>query len=340
MKTFIKTIIGLVALLVILYFSANYILRKLTVKVVAELKPKLEQKGIIVESLDYTKVRLVSYNSIAIINTNLDFHLNKKMFGKESFHAQFSASSINVRFADFDNPSLFFKIKDFSIYIEPDEENENKPFGRLSNGFIQSRIPVYMKNPEESAREMLQEIKLLFAESKTPMDIEMQMDVLLGIDDKEIKVGLFTERREDWTYLRFDPEDILDAAQSVELDLTDKEAEIIAHYPSKVPAMIKITRDAKRLSNYEKSRDDSFPEDAYRHVYWSYHLTREFGPELAEEITDAHETAPGNTKNKRLMDYHNNEFGRILASGDLSETEIKNMVLESKDVIRNADEVK
>lgn len=340
MKTFIKTIIGLIAILIVIYFSANYILRELTVKVVAELKPKLEQKGIMIESFDYTNVRLISFNSIAINNTNLDFHLNKKMYGKESFHAQFSASSINVRFADFENPSFFFKLNDFSLYIEPDEENTNKPFGRLNNGFIHSRIPVYMKNPEESAREILNEIKLLFAESKTPMDIEMYMDVLLGIDDKETKVGLFTERYENWTYLRFDPEDILDAAQSIELDLTEKEGEIIAHFPSKVPAMIKITRDAKRLSNYEKNLDGSFPEDAYRHVYWSYHLTREFGPELAKEITDAHETAPGNTKNERLMDFHNNEFGRKLATEALSETEIKNLVLKSKDVIRSADEIR
>jgi hypothetical protein len=340
LKTFIRTIIGLIGLLFIIYFSANHILQKLAVKVVAELKPKLEQKGIMVESFDYSNVQLVSYNSIAIINTNLDFHLNKKMYGKESFHAQFSASSINIRFADFENPSFFFKLNDFSLYIEPDEENTDKPFGRLNSGFIHSRIPVYMKNPEESAREILDEIKLLFAESKTPLDIEMHMDVLLGIDDREAEVGLFTERIDNLTYLRFNSADILDAARSFELDLTEKEAEIIARFPSKVPAMIKITRDAKRLSNYEKNMDGSFPEDAYRHVYWSYHLTREFGAELAKEITDAHETAPGNTQNERLMDFHNNELGRKLATGTLSETEIKNLVLKSKDVIRSADEIR
>jgi hypothetical protein len=197
-----------------------------------------------------------------------------------------------------------------------------------------------MKNPEESAREILQEIKLLFSNNKTTLDIEMYMDVLLGIDDKETNVGLFTERSENLTYLRLNPADILDAARSVELDLTEKEAEIIADFPSKVPAMIKITRDAKRLSNYEKNLDSSFPEDAYRHVYWSYHLTREFGPELAKEIADAHETAPGNTKNERLMDFHNNEFGRTLAKEVLSETEMKNLVLKSKDVIRSADEIR
>lgn len=340
MKKFIRTTIFLATILVIIYFSANYILRVLAVKIVAELKPKLEQKGIIVESFDYARVRLNSYNSVAIINTELDFYLNKQMYGKESFHAHFHASSVNIRFADFRNPSLFFKINNFSVFIEPDEDDEKRPFGQLKNGFLQSIIPVYLKNPEESAREILQEIKILFAESKTPMHLEIDVDVLLGIDDRELTVGLFTERRDNWTYLRFDPEAILDAAQSFEMDLVEKEAEIIANYPSKVPAMIKITRDAKRLSSFEKSLDDTFPEDAFRHIYWSYHLTREFGPELAKEITDAHETAPGNTEKKRLMDFHNNEVGLKLAAKDISESEIKRFVLQSKDIIRHPDEIR
>jgi hypothetical protein len=340
LKILIKTTIVLLVLLGIVYISANSILKKVAVKVVEELKPKLEQKGIVIENFNYSNVRLNSYNSVAVAQIDLDFYLNKKMYGKESFHAQFDARSITVRFADFNNPSFFFTLKDFSVFIEPDEKTEKKPFGKLQNGYLTSRIPVYLKNPEESAREILDEIKILFHENKTPLDLEFEVDVLLGIDDKEVKVGLFTDRKDGLTYLKFDDQDILDAAQLFDLDLTEKEAEIIADYPSKVPAMIKITRDAKRYSKTETSKDHSFPEDAYRHIYWSYHLTKAFGPELAKEITDAHETAPGNTKNERLMDYHNNEVGRAYADESLNLDEIKRRVLQSKDIIRNPNEVK
>lgn len=320
--------------------SANFVLKKLAVKVVEELKPQLAEKGVVVENFNYSNVRLISYNSIAISQIDLDFYLNRKMYGKESFHTQFDAASVNVRFADFDNPSLFFTLKDFSVFIEPDEASEKKPFGKLENGYLTSKIPVYLKNPEESAREILDEIKILFKENKTLLELEIEVDVLLGIDDKEVKVGLFTERKEGQTCLTFDYKDILEAAQLFDLDLAEKEAEIIAEYPSKVPEMIKITRDAKRYSKTEKSKDYSFPEDAYRHIYWSYHLTKALGPELAKKITDAHETAPGNTKNERLMDYHNNELGRAFASESLSLDEIKRRVLLSKEIIRNPDEVK
>ena len=340
MKTLIKTALFLLVISLIAYFSANYVLKKIAIKAVAELKPRLEQKGIIIENFSYSNVLLNSYNSCAIKNFDLDFHLNRKMYGKESFIAHFEARSITVRFADFNNPSFFFTFNDFSLFVEPEENSEKKPFGKLENGYLKSRIPIYLKDPEESAREILAEVKTLFKENKTPIDLEIEVDVLLGIDDKEVKVGLFTERETSITHLKFNDKDILKAAKDFDLDLAEKEAEIIANYPSKVPVMIKITRDAKKLSNNEKSKNRSFPEDAYRHIYWSYHLTEEFGPDLAKEITDAHETVPGNTENERKMDYHNNKIGRKYADETISLDELRIRVLNSNEVIRHPNDVK
>lgn len=340
MKALIKTSIFFLILFLVIYFSANYVLKKLAVQAVAELKPRLEQKGIIIENFNYSNVRLNSYNSCAITDIDLDFYMNKKMYGKESFKARFDANSITVRFADFKNPSFFFTLKNFSVYVEPDENSAKKPFGKLENGYLKSRIPLYLKTPDESARKILAEVKTLFHENKTPFDLEIEVEVLLGIDEKEIKVDLFSERVDSLTYIKFEAEDILKAAAEFDLDLAEKEAEIIADYPSKVPSMIKITRDAKKYSRTEKGKDQTFPEDAYRHIYWSYHLTRELGPELAKEITDAHETAPGNTKNERLMDYHNNEVGRNYANQDISLQELKNKVLISNEIIRHPKDVR
>lgn len=306
----------------------------------AELKPRLEQKGILIENFNYKNISLNSYNSCVVNDIDLDFHLTRKMYGGESFKARFNANSITVRFADFNNPSFFFTLKDFELFIEPEENSAKKPFGKLENGYLKSRIPLYLKNPEESAREILAEVKKLFRENKTPIDLEIKVDVLLGIDKKEVKVGLYTERIESQTYLKFEVKDILKAAKEFDLDLAIKEAEIIANHPSKVPALIKITRDAKRLSEFELSKNASFPEDAYKHIYWSYYLTREFGPDLAKEITDAHETLPNNTENERKMDFHNNEVGRKYANEILSANELKKRTLVSNEIIRDPNEVR
>ncbi len=340
MKTLFRTIFALVVILVVIYFASGFILKNLAIRAENELRPRLEAKGIFIDSFDYKSIQLTSYNSATIADLNLRFNLTRKMYGKESYDAAFDARSINVRFANFNNPSLFFAAKNFSVFIEPHDENNQKTFGKLQNAYLQSRIPLYLKHPEESADEILQEIQKLFRENQTQLDINFRADVLLGIDDDELQVGLYTERSGDITVLKFNHKDILKAAEKFDLDLAPQEAEIIARYPGKVPAMIKITRDAKRLSTYEKSMNKNFPEDAYRHIYWSYHLTREFGPELAKEITDAHETVPGNTEHERLMDYHNNEVARKIAERYLSNDDLKRMVMESPDIIRWPADVK
>ncbi|MCG8308679.1 MAG: hypothetical protein MI975_14900 [Cytophagales bacterium] len=340
MKTILKTTIFFFILFLIFYFSANYVLKKLSGRIISELQPRLEQQGIIIRNFDYSNVHLTSYNSCTLKKVDLDFYLNRNLYGKESFSARFNAESISLRFADFENPSFFFTFEDFRIFVAPEETSDKRPFGKLDNGYLKTRIPLYLKNPEESAREILNEVRKLFRENKTPIDLEIDVDALLGIDSREVKVGLFTQREGDITYLKFEDDDIYEAAKAFEIDLAEKEAEIIANYPSKVPAMIKITRDAKRLSKLEKDIDPSFPEDAFRHIFWSYHLSREFGPELAKEISDAHETIPGNTAEERHMDYHNNAIGIQLAQQKMSLEELKHQVLNSREIIRNPEEIR
>ncbi len=315
-------------------------LKKVAKKLITQLEPRLEQQGVIIDNFNYKNLLLNSYNSCAMVDIVLDFHLNRKMYDKATFKAQFKARSITFRFADFKDPSFFFTFKDFELRVEPDDDAEKKPFGKLDNGYLKTRIPLHIQYPEESAKEIFAELKTLFRTNKSVMDLEIKADVHLSIDDKEVKVGFFTERINQQTFLKFNANEILKAALQFELYVSEQEAKIMANHPSKVPALIKITRDARRFSSNEKTKDENFPEDAYKHIYWSYHLSRAFGADLAKEITDAHETIPNNTKNERLMDFHNNEQGRKLAKEILTVDEIKDLVLNSSDVIRGPDEVR
>lgn len=339
MKTFVKTGLILCILFGAIYFSANAILKKLAVKTLAELQPRLEQKGILVDSFDYAGIRLTGYNRCTVSDFEVTFHLNRQMFGKQSFKTNFKAEKIQLRFADLHQPSFFFNIKDFSLFTTTDDAQTNKPYGKLENGFINIRLPVYIKSPENSAREILAQLKTLFHENSTPIDLDLQADAWLGIDDKKVKVGLFTIRENGRTQLRLDDDDIYNSSKQFDLDLAEKEAEIIANYPNKVPTMIKITRDAKRYSKEEAARQDGFPEDAFRHIYWSYHLTRTLGPELAKKITDAHETAPGNTQAEHEMDYHNNAVGQQYAKENLSYDDLKDRALHRPEIIRSPESV-
>jgi len=175
----------------------------------------------------------------------------------------------------------------------------------------------------------------LFRENSIPDPMEFNGVALLNLDGNSIKIRMSTERNDQRTYLIFNKEDILSATKDFsDVEISDKEAQLISQYPARTLHILKITRDARRISNNLKSNHSDFPDDAFKHIYWSYHLSRTFGPDFAKEITDAHETLPNNTAQQRAMDFHNNEIGRKLVSKNLSVEELKKIVLKSPQVIR------
>ena len=127
----------------------------------------------------------------------------------------------------------------------------------------------------------------------------------------------------------------LRAAGHLDKDLTEAEIAIIHRYPEEAPKIAQITKYAKDKSKEARRRDPRVPEDAYRHVLWSYLLTKEFGPELAKEITDAHELGvTGNTPRERRRDINNNEVGRRYALEGYTEDNILERVMRDPKVIR------
>ena len=73
--------------------------------------------------------------------------------------------------------------------------------------------------------------------------------------------------------------------------------------------------------------------DAYRHMYWSARLAKEFGPEWAEQFTTAHERRPGAPTQREAMDLYNNSIGinYIREHPNASVDDIKKFVKESVD---------
>ena len=53
--------------------------------------------------------------------------------------------------------------------------------------------------------------------------------------------------------------------------------------------------------------------DAFRHIYWSYRMTEDLGPDAAKRFADAHEITVPTPDGDRLMDLFNNNLGRRLA---------------------------
>ena len=117
-------------------------------------------------------------------------------------------------------------------------------------------------------------------------------------------------------------------------NLTDAESDLLSLSPFKVPELLKIMHYARQESEKYK-KDKNIPEDAYRHVLWSFLLTKKYGPVFAKKVTDAHEIGDDtNTEADHRMDYNNNEVGRRYALENYKKNEILYRLLNDPAVIR------
>lgn len=327
--------------LIIAYFIGGYIARYLIKNGLEYIEPELASYGIILKHFHYGDVQLRSPNSFSIKRVDIEFDLEKEFYGKKSFSALFNSGVVVVRLSKLRDPVLKFSLYDFNLYIQPNEESPNRPFGKFENASWIAEVPLRLYDPRESGELILEKLQTLFNENSIPDEVDFKGDAILNLDGRDIRISMYTERKDGRTFLFFNKDDLLAAANNFEnFDLSEEEAQLLSQYPARTLHILKITRDAQRISEKEKSKQSDFPDDAFKHVYWSYHLTRTFGPEFSKEITDAHETMPNNTSEQRKMDFHNNEIGRVLASESLSVNDLRNYVLNSKDVIRFPEEIK
>ncbi len=327
-------------LVIIAYFIGGYIARYLVKHGLEYIEPELASQGIVLKHFHYGDVQMRSPNSFSIKNVDIEFDLEREFYGKKSFSAEFNSGIVVVRLSNFRDPTLKFSLRDFNLYIQPNEENPNRPFGKFENASWSGEAPLRIYNARESGELILEKLNTLFNNNSIPDEIDFKGDAILNLDGQDIRIRMYTETNDGRTFLFFDKDDLLAAADNFEnFNLSEEEALLLSQYPARTLHILKITRDAQRISEKEKSRNSDFPDDAFKHIYWSYHLTRTFGPEFSMEITDAHETMPNNTPEQRKMDFHNNELGRILASESLSVDDLRRYVMNSKDVIRFPEEV-
>lgn len=327
-----KLIIGVLLLISAGYLAGNYWLNKQAEIYAPKIRASLEAYGIEFEQLEYGKLSINSWSSVSIHDVEATFMLVRDIYGRDQFDIKLSIDKLIVRDIDFTENTVRIDIDDFDIEVIS-EQGQLKDTARLTDAEFTHDTPISISSPELGVQDILKQLGLLF-KGKGAQGVSLSGTTRLPIGGEEITLDIATIEEEGQVFLSFDPEDVADAAELLGLKLGSAEAAIIARHPYQVPAMIEITKAAKDKSRALGRKDKDFPEDAYRHVYWSYHLSRELSPALAQEITDAHETVKGNTQAERAMDFHNNEIAREIAGRKLSDTQLIQFVLTSNEVIR------
>ena len=224
-----------------------------------------------------------------------------------------------------------------AVRLDSSDRPTALPFDQFANASaLIGDLP--LANPRRVADVLRTKLRELFLENQAVGDVDFNGDVTLDVDGSRFVAHLYTDRDGDRFRLRFRASDIQRISDAKALELVPEQVEIVSAYPLRAPVIMLLT-DRARDQSRQFAPDDVWLQDAFRHVIWSFLLTRSFGPEFAAKVTDAQEKRPGNTPNERAMDFHNNAIGRRLVADGFVLAALPQLVREDPDIIRHPDEV-
>ncbi len=339
MKKLLVFLVVLAVLAGAAYTGINLVVNRAAATFLPQAEALLASRDVHIDHLVYESIRYMPPRRIEVHNVETHFTIRPEMARDKQFPSFFRAGTVAFKVTDFKNPAGMIIIKNFDLDIQHRDEEHQNPFGRLSNAFWRQDENLSIRDPRQSIARMLHHASQLFQDTRVKSEIDFRAEVEFQLDGERATMQLYTIQNAGYSALRMREADVKKAADIFELNLAPQEIELLSIFPTRAPKIMEITRFAKMNAKDAHKRDRSIPEDAYRHVMWSYLLTREFDAQFAKRITDAHETIPGNTPDERKMDYHNNEMGRQFAERGIARQQIMFKVMYDPQVIRYPDEV-
>jgi hypothetical protein len=211
----------------------------------------------------------------------------------------------------------------------------------IEHGQLKAELPIDVRDSGKLASSLVElpnQVLQFLQEGKTQIPFGFRARSTFKIGEAVVKGDITTRRKNGYFFIVISPDDLRKISATLKEDLTEEEIRLLSLNPLRAQAILRITKYARVQSEAAYAKDATVPEDAYRHVLWSFLLTKQFRPEFAKQVTDAHEigSVKRNTEADHRMDYHNNEVGREYVKKGYGEGQILQMVRTDPQVIRVA----
>jgi hypothetical protein len=351
LKICIKFLALFAVLCGIAYLGINALLDPVSDEVTHILIEKLSTPNLLFSEPSFRNARISSYNAITLDGFGLTAALASNDASKKATKARVSIEELTVEAETITQGLFIISLKGFSIaarHLSDDGSDEGKEASEVFHGgCLTLPLKLNVMNYTEAAsqlRLLVSEMKKLFGEGETTVPVKLTAEEILSIGDKAFTASLWIEKRGNRYRLIANKDDLGFISQTIlskTQTATPADMEIVANNPLKAQQLFRIRSNASNTAQSAHERDPKIPEDAYRHVLWSYLLTKEYGADFAKAVTDAHEfTVDPEEKNNpnaegyHRQDFNNNEIGRKYAALGYKEYDIPTLVMTDPKVIR------
>jgi hypothetical protein len=345
LKRFLKVLAFFAALFLIAFIGINVLLDSITGELFNYIIENLRTPDLTLSDLSFSNAKISSYNAITWEDFSLTATTAPDNNLKKSLIARINAKEITVEAESIFKGPYIVNMNGLRISTEnPNKEKSaggQDASGTLQDGNLTVSLKINVWDFGQAAsqiQKIADEMKKFSEEGQTTLPIKFSAGQIITIEGAAYTVNLRVERKDN-VYrlvakrdeLKFISEKILPKNQTS----TPADIDIIVNNPIRAPRLFKIRSKASNTAADAHAQDPNIPEDPYRHVLWSFLLTREYGAEFAKEVTDAHElTNDPKAEAVHRQDYNNNEVGRKYAAQSYTESDILKLVMTDPKVLR------
>jgi hypothetical protein len=186
--------------------------------------------------------------------------------------------------------------------------------------FLEYETYVSVLNPDQSMRRVYKHLAQLIDRGDTPSRLNMQGTVFFDFGKQGVIPQRFhTQTDGSLTRIILNRQDLDAVAPKFASRLSVGDLDLVANHPLKAPRLLEIRQQTEEKAREMRWAHKNFPEDVYRHVLWSYLLTKEYGADFAQSVTNAHEVGSYNSEEEIAKDRQNNRVGIAYAESRVPE---------------------
>lgn len=333
MKRFLLvTVIALSILFGSAYLLGNYVLKRASAYALVELPKHLASAGIELIDPAYETAGWSSFRSVywtgltARIRMQRDDSVVAK--GSELF---VGAYTLELTLRDFSFKRFLLDFERLNLVpLHGDSRSvpsisivatDDPIHGRVTAPYARAVLEINPFNFRSTVETLQKEARAILLDGSTSLQVDCRGELTFNLRGRPRIAKILTEPAPGGYAFRLDRTDLMEISDHFDPPLTDAEIGLLSRYPLRTAKLLEIKEKAETVSEREFELDKKFPQDAYRHVLWSYLLTSAYDEEFAKEVTDAHERdAVSNTAAEREMDLRNNDVGRALAKSGVAES--------------------
>ncbi len=326
-------------LLLVAYFVGNHLLGSYSRQAMSVLAKRSKRHGVVIEAPSFEQARISGIRTARWTNlcARLQFPQSEAFDPNQAFDVNVGQAELWLS----GGGQVALEARDITVIsIGTDAAHQAPDAGDTQHEQIRVqrfRCQFEMKlfNPLPGLESVLPELVGLMKAGATQIPVVAEGLLEFSLKGELVKVRIQVAPVEEGQSLVLAAQDLRPVSELFDEALSDAEIELISTNPLRAAQLLRIKDDAESTAKTAKGRDEQVPQDAYRHVLWSFLLTNKYGAAFAQRVTDAHEQGDtGNTPAEREMDYHNNAIGRRYAEQKVRRNQILTRVVSDADVIR------